>query len=113
MKLLFLGDIVGKPGRQAVCALLPRLIDREQIDLVVANCENVSAGAGVKPANARELLTAGADVLTSGNHIWRFPEVVDFIEHEERLIRPANFPVGTPGRGSVVVSTPAGIEVGV
>lgn len=113
MNLLFLGDIVGKPGRQAVCALVPKLIHREGLAFVVANCENVSSGAGVKPENARELLEAGIDVLTSGNHIWRFPETADYIEREERLLRPANFPPGTPGRGAIVRKTPAGAEVAV
>jgi calcineurin-like phosphoesterase len=71
MRILFLGDVVGKPGRQAIRSQLPRLIHREQLALVVANCENVASGAGVDPRGAQELLDAGVDVLTSGNHVWR------------------------------------------
>jgi len=113
MNLLFLGDIVGKPGRLAVRALLPKLIHREQASFVVANCENISGGAGVAPENCRELLDAGIDVLTSGNHIWRKREIVDYIDHEPRLLRPANFPPGTPGVGWRCFRTPDGTSVAV
>ena len=113
MNILFLGDIVGKPGRQAVAAILPRLIHREQLALVIANCENVAGGAGVDAGSVRELLNAGIDVLTSGNHIWRRREMLEFIQGEPRLLRPANFPPGTPGVGWTCLSTPAGIAVGV
>ncbi len=113
MNLLFLGDIVGKPGRLAVCGLLPKLIHREQVQFVIANCENVSNGAGVEPQHCRELLEAGVDVCTSGNHIWRRKEIVDYIEREERLLRPANFPPGTPGAGWRVFTTPGGVRIGV
>jgi len=113
MNLLFLGDIVGKPGRLAVRGLLPRLIHREQAAFVVANCENISGGAGVDPENCRELFAAGVDVLTSGNHIWRKREIVEYIEREPRLLRPANFPPGTPGAGWGCFRTPDGIEIGV
>ena len=113
MNILFLGDVVGKPGRLAVCSLVPKLIHREQIALVVVNCENVSGGAGVDPKSCRELLAAGVDVLTSGNHIWRSREIVDFIENEPRLLRPANFPTGTPGRGWGQFATPQGVDVAV
>jgi len=113
MNLLFLGDIVGKPGRLAVRQLLPKLIHRERADFVVANCENVSNGAGVEPDACRELFDAGADVLTSGNHIWRKKEINDYLEREPRLLRPANFPPGAPGRGAGTFSTPGGVTVGV
>jgi metallophosphoesterase (TIGR00282 family) len=113
LNLLFLGDIVGKPGRQAVCSLLPRLIHREQAAFVIANCENVAAGAGVDPGSARELLDAGADVLTSGNHIWRRKEIVAYIRNEPRLLRPANFPPGTPGAGMALSAAPDGTPVAV
>ncbi len=111
MNILFLGDIVGKPGRQAIRERLPSLIHREHLAFVVANCENVSGGAGVDPDSARELLGAGVDVLTSGNHIWRKKEIVDFIEREPRLLRPANFPAGTAGAGWGRFSTPDGVEI--
>lgn len=113
MNLLFLGDIVGKPGRLAVRQLLPKLIHRERADFVVANCENVAHGAGVDPDSCRELFDAGADVLTSGNHIWRRKEIGDYLDREPRLLRPANFPPGAPGRGAGTFSTAGGLTVGV
>ncbi len=113
MNVLFLGDIVGKPGRLAVRAVLPKLIHREQVRFVIANCENVSGGAGVEPDQCRELLGAGVDVLTSGNHIWRKREIVDYIEQEDRLLRPANFPPGTPGAGWHCYALPDGTAIAV
>ena len=113
MNLLFLGDIVGKPGRVAVRALLPKLIHRSDARFVVANCENVSGGAGVDPDSCRELFDAGVDVLTSGNHIWRKREIVDYLAAEPRLLRPANFPPGAPGTGWGVFRTPDGVELAV
>jgi hypothetical protein len=111
VKILFLGDVVGKPGRLAVRSLLPGLIHRERADLVVANCENVAGGAGVDPESCRELFEAGVDVLTSGNHIWRRKEIVPYMESEPRLLRPVNFPPGTPGCGVARLTTPAGVGV--
>ncbi len=113
MNLLFLGDVVGKPGRLAVRAILPGLIHREQLDFVIVNCENVAGGAGVEPGTCRELLAAGVDVLTSGNHIWRKKEIVEYIEGERRLLRPDNFPPGTPGAGYGCFATPGGVPIGV
>jgi 2',3'-cyclic-nucleotide 2'-phosphodiesterase len=113
MRILFLGDIVGKPGRQAVAAVLPRLIDRERLDFVIANCENVTNGSGVDPKSARELLAAGVGVLTSGNHVWRRKEIVEFIAAERRLLRPANFPPMVPGNGWTVAETADGTRIGV
>ena len=113
MRILFLGDVVGKPGRQAVQSLLPRLIDREQLALVIANCENVAAGAGVDPQGAQVLLDAGVDVLTSGNHVWRRKEILEFVAGERRLLRPANFPPTAPGNGWTVVETADGTAVAV
>jgi hypothetical protein len=111
MRILFLGDVVGKPGRQAIRSLLPRLIDRERLALVIANCENVAGGAGVDPKSAQELFDAGVDVLTSGNHVWRKKEIIEFIAAENRLVRPANFPPGVPGRGWTVWETADGTPV--
>lgn len=111
MRLLFLGDVVGKPGRFAIRSLLPGLIHRERIDFVVANCENVAGGAGVDPDSCRELLDAGVDVLTSGNHIWKKKEIVAYMESEPRLLRPENFPPGTPGRGVMRLATAGGVPV--
>jgi metallophosphoesterase (TIGR00282 family) len=113
MRILFLGDVVGKPGCQAIRAVLPRLVDREGLDFVIANCENVAGGTGVDPKSAQELLNAGVDVLTSGNHVWRKKEIVEFIEQEQRMLRPANFPPGVPGRGWTVCETADGTPVAV
>jgi metallophosphoesterase (TIGR00282 family) len=113
MRILFLGDIVGKPGRRAVERLLPRLVDGENLALVIANCENVTDGAGVDPGEAQKLLGAGVDVLTSGNHIWRRREIIEFIEADDRLLRPLNFPDGTPGCGWTIRETAAGTPVAV
>jgi hypothetical protein len=114
VKLLFLGDVFGKPGRQAVARLVPRLIAREGIDLVVANAENVANGAGVTPEHADELLSSEVDLLTSGNHIWSKREIVPYLDAPgSRLLRPANYPAGSPGRGRAVISTPDGRRLGV
>ncbi len=100
LNLLFIGDVVGRPGRAAVQSRLPDLVERYQIDFTVANAENAAGGLGVTPGVAEELLAARVDVLTTGNHVWRHREFVEFAEHEPRVLRPANFPPGTPGRGS-------------
>jgi 2',3'-cyclic-nucleotide 2'-phosphodiesterase len=114
LKFLFLGDVFGKPGRQAVQRLVPRLIAREGVDLVVANGENVAAGSGITPELADELLASEVNLLTSGNHIWSKREIVSYLERPGcRLIRPANYPKGAPGRGRAVVQTPDGRKLGV
>jgi metallophosphoesterase (TIGR00282 family) len=114
VKVLFLGDVFGKPGRQAVQRLVPRLISRHAIDLVVANAENSASGIGVTPDSAEELLAAEVNLLTSGNHIWAKREIVPYLERAgSRLLRPANYPPGTPGRGRAIVSTPDGRRLGV
>jgi metallophosphoesterase (TIGR00282 family) len=113
MKILFIGDIVGKPGRRAVRELLPGIIEERRIDFVIANCENAAAGFGVTAEIIEELYGAHIDVLTSGNHIWDKKEVMEFVDDYETLLRPANYPEGAPGRGSVVIHTPGGIPVGV
>lgn len=114
MKVLFLGDVFGKPGRQAVQRLVPRLIARDGIDLVVANAENAAAGVGVTPELADELLAAEVDLLTSGNHIWSKREIGPYLDApESRLLRPANYPPGAPGRGRAVIATPDGRRLGV
>ncbi len=114
MKVLFLGDVFGKPGRQAVARLVPRLIARDGVDLVIANAENSASGIGVTPDSAEELLAAEVNLLTSGNHIWAKREIVPYLERAgSKLLRPANYPPGTPGRGRAVVSTPDGRRLGV
>ncbi|HOK76791.1 MAG TPA: TIGR00282 family metallophosphoesterase [Verrucomicrobiota bacterium] len=102
MNILFIGDVVGEPGRRAVRQMLPRLRQRWQVDFVVVNAENAAGGAGITPNTAAELFSAGADVLTTGDHVWDHKEIVAYIESERRLLRPLNYPPGTPGRGSGV-----------
>jgi metallophosphoesterase (TIGR00282 family) len=114
VKVLFLGDVFAKPGRQAVQRLVPRLISRHGLDLVIANAENVASGAGVTPELADELLAAEVDLLTSGNHIWSKREIVPYLDAPgSRLLRPANYPPGSPGRGRGVAVTPDGRKLGV
>jgi metallophosphoesterase (TIGR00282 family) len=114
MKILFLGDVFAKPGRTAVTRLVPRLIAKEGLDLVVANAENVANGSGVTPDLAEELLAAEVNLLTSGNHIWSKREIVPYLDQPGcRLLRPANYPAGSPGRGRAVISTPDGRRLGV
>lgn len=113
VKILFIGDIVGAPGREAVARDLHRLIDRYRIDLVVANGENAAGGFGITEDKAMELYSLGIDVLTSGNHVWDKKESYQFIQREDRLVRPANYPLGTKGRGSTVVRTAGGVSVGI
>jgi metallophosphoesterase (TIGR00282 family) len=102
MRLLFIGDIVARAGRDLVRGGVRRLVERHRIDLVIANGENAAGGAGITREIAGELLRAGVDVLTSGNHIWDKREALTFITTEPRLVRPANYPAGTPGAGSYV-----------
>jgi len=99
MRVLILGDVMGRPARRAVRDLVPSLIQKEEIDLAVANAENSAGGMGVDIKSAKELLSAGVQVLTSGNHIWKKKEIYPFLDEQESLIRPANFPSGAPGRG--------------
>lgn len=113
VNILFIGDIVGKPGRKAIREILPSLKDRFPIDLVVANGENASGGIGISVKSADELLTSGIQVLTSGNHIWKKKEILTYIEQNPDLIRPANFPPETPGNGFVIKETKSGCRIGI
>ena len=99
MRVLILGDVVGRPGRRAVRELVQPYVHKEGIDLVIANAENAAGGMGVDVKSAEELLSAGAHVLTSGNHIWKKKEIYSYLNGEPRLLRPANFPEGAPGVG--------------
>jgi metallophosphoesterase (TIGR00282 family) len=103
MNILMVGDVFGDPGRAAVARLVPRLRQEHAIDFCVVNVENAAGGSGVTPAMARQFLEQGADVMTSGNHIWNRREIVEYITKENLLLRPANFPAGTPGVGHVTV----------
>jgi len=113
IRLLFLGDIVGKPGRELVRKGLAALIDHYSVDLVIANAENAAAGRGITREIGDQLLSWGVDVMTSGNHIWSQREAIDYIGAEARLLRPANFPNGVPGNGSYLARTAQGRPVGV
>ncbi|MGE5552648.1 MAG: TIGR00282 family metallophosphoesterase [Betaproteobacteria bacterium] len=112
VRCLFLGDVVGKPGREAVRALLPSLRQRYQADLVVANVENAAGGFGVTAPVAEELRAAGVDLMTTGNHVWDKKEAYPFIENCPYLVRPANYPPGVPGRGTLLQRLPGGPVVG-
>jgi 2',3'-cyclic-nucleotide 2'-phosphodiesterase len=113
MKLLFIGDIVGRPGRDLIRRHVRALATRSAADLVIANGENAAGGAGITRENMLEILTAGVDVITTGNHVWDKRETMEFIGSEPRLLRPANYPEGTPGMGSCVRTARNGVRVGV
>jgi len=111
LKLLFLGDIVGRTGRRVLAQQLHRLVDRHAVDFVVANGENAAAGFGLTAEILNELLDLGIDVITTGNHIWDKREIYSALEREARLLRPDNYPPGVPGRGAGLFYTCAGIPV--
>ena len=111
MSLLFLGDIVGRPGREAVAERLPALRDRWHLDCVVINGENSAGGFGSTEAICDDVLASGADAVTLGNHSWDQRETLVFIERQPRLLRPANYPPGTPGRGANLIETATGKRV--
>jgi hypothetical protein len=113
VNLLFIGDVVGKAGREAIGRLLPGLMSDFGTDLVIANGENAAGGFGITPPVAEELYSLGVHVLTMGNHVWRKREVMEIISTEPRLLRPANYPPGTPGRGAAVYDVPGAGPVGV
>ncbi|MFA5356775.1 MAG: TIGR00282 family metallophosphoesterase [Candidatus Omnitrophota bacterium] len=113
MKILFIGDIVGSPGREAMRELLPLLQEEHGLDFVVANAENAAGGSGITPRVAQELFEAGVNVLTSGDHIWKKREIFDILGKEERVLRPLNFPAGAPGSGASLFKAKNGSTVGV
>lgn len=113
MKVLFIGDIMGEPGRRIIGKLMPKIVADQQIDLVIGNGENVAGGFGITAELASELFDMGIAVLTLGNHAWDKKEIVDHIQREPRLLRPANYPDGVPGRGSLVTETAGGDRVAV
>ena len=113
MRILFIGDIVGRPGRELVRQGLQAIVEHHQIDLVIANAENSAAGFGITREIGDQLLDWGVDVMTSGNHIWDKKEALDYIGAEPRLLRPANYPAGAPGNGSYLARTRDGRTAGV
>ncbi|MGH9703945.1 MAG: TIGR00282 family metallophosphoesterase [Candidatus Acidiferrales bacterium] len=113
MKILFIGDIVGSPGRKIVGDRLADIVAQQQIDLVIANCENSASGFGVTPRLAEELIAAGIEVLSGGNHIFDRKEVHEYFVHEPRLLRPANFPPTAPGSGLYLATARNGVNYAV
>ena len=100
MNILFIGDIVGEPGRKAVKTLVPKLREQHSLDFVIANGENSAGGSGITPRLAEEIFSAGVDVITSGDHLWNQKEVMQLLANEKRFLRPLNYPADVPGRGS-------------
>jgi hypothetical protein len=113
VRILAIGDVVGKPGRQIILRALPEFCRRELVDCVIANGENLAGGSGLLPAEADELFKGGVSVITGGDHVWGKKEIIPYIDREPRLIRPANYPESQPGKGWTVVETPGGAKVGV
>ena len=113
VRILFIGDIVGRPGRDLVKRGLPGLVEHHSIDVVIANAENAAAGFGITREIGDQLLDWGVDVMTSGNHVWDKKEALDYIGTESRLLRPANYPAGVPGNGSYLARTKDGQTIGV
>ncbi|HEU5411691.1 MAG TPA: TIGR00282 family metallophosphoesterase [Candidatus Acidoferrales bacterium] len=110
MRILFVGDIVGSPGRRILKDHLSDMVQQRGIDLAIVNCENAASGFGITPRLAEELFAAGADVLSGGNHIWDRKEILEYFPHQPRLLRPANFPDGLPGSGLFMGKTRSGID---
>ena len=113
MNVLFIGDVVGKTGRQAVKALLPGLIQRYRLDFVIANGENAAGGFGINEKTASELFDSGVHVITTGNHVWDKKDAVSLISKENRILRPLNYPAGVPGAGSIVLTLPCKEQIAV
>jgi hypothetical protein len=113
MRLLLIGDIVGKPGRQIVVRSVPELVERERLDLVVANAENVAGGSGIMPDIYRELIAAGVDGITLGDHIYRRREINPILESAQNIVKPANFPPEAPGHDHMILSGRNGVRVAV
>lgn len=113
MRVLFIGDIVGEPGRRAIKEIMPKIVKREKIDFIVANGENAAGGSGITPMLVDELLGYGVDVITTGDHVWKRKEILDRITQDIRVLRPANYPRETPGFGSAVIQSRSGVDVGV
>ncbi len=113
MVILFIGDIVGEPGRRVITQAIQRVSDTYHVDIVIGNGENVAGGFGITPDLADDLFDLGLSVITTGNHAWDKKEMVDYIRKEPRIVRPANYPEGAPGQGSFVIDRPNGEKVGV
>src|SRR5579885_2629287 len=113
MNVLFIGDIMGEPGRRVIARRLPKLVMEHAVDVVIGNGENAAGGFGITPELAQELFDEGVQAITLGNHAWDKKEIVDYIRHEPRLLRPANYPDGVPGHGRTIIQTGTGDRVGI
>ncbi len=113
MVLLFIGDIVGEPGRRVIAQTIQKVSERYHVDLVIGNGENVAGGFGITPDLAGDLFDLGFSAITTGNHAWDRKEMVDYIRKDPRIVRPANYPDGTPGQGSFLIVRPGGETIGV
>ncbi len=113
MKVLFIGDIVGQPGRRAVTELVPKLRQEHGLHVVVANGENSAGGSGITPGTADEIFNAGVDIITSGDHLWDQKEVIELLDNEPRFVRPLNYPAETPGQGSTLFNPPDMPSIGI
>ncbi|TRZ95572.1 TIGR00282 family metallophosphoesterase [bacterium] len=113
MKILFIGDIVGSPGREAIKSLLPGLKQRYGLDFIIANAENAAGGSGITPKIAEDLFGFGVDVLTSGDHIWKKRDIFEIIDSEPRILRPLNYPATAPGRGKGLFKAADGSLIGI
>ena len=112
MNVLFIGDIVGEPGRRVIAKKLPKVIERYQVNVVVGNGENVAGGFGITPELADDLFDLGFSAITTGNHAWDKKEIMEFFRKESRLLRPANYPPGAPGKGAMLLELPSGEKLG-
>ncbi|WP_018970736.1 TIGR00282 family metallophosphoesterase [Rubritalea marina] len=108
MRILFLGDIVGEPGRKSVIKFLPQIKEEHRIDFTILNGENSASGRGITPAIANDLFKAGAQVITTGDHVWDQRELADHLENEPRILRPLNYPENVPGSGEIIIDTESG-----
>ncbi len=113
MVILFIGDIVGEPGRRVIASTIQKVSERYHVDLVIGNGENAAGGFGITPDLADDLFDLGFSAITLGNHAWDKKEMLDYIRKDPRIVRPANYPEGAPGRGSFIIDRPNGEKVGV
>lgn len=113
MRVLFVGDVTGKPGRRMISGCLPGLRRSRDVDVIVANGENAAGGRGLTEGVAQEMFASGVDVITAGNHVWNNREAYELLDADPRILRPANYPPGVPGRGAAAITTAGGARIGV
>jgi metallophosphoesterase (TIGR00282 family) len=113
VRILFVGDVTGKPGRRLIAECLPALRRSRDLDVVIANGENAAGGRGLTAGVSKEMFAAGVDVITAGNHVWNNREAYELLDADPRILRPANYPPGVPGRGAAAITTAGGVRIGV